>query len=316
MPVPVSEISVADGEVIHPSAGTLSFGALAVRAASMPVPQDVALKSESEWKYIGNPDVRRFDSAPKTNGTHDFTIDVQLPGMLPAVMIHPPKFRATVQSFDANAAKALSGVVDVVETPRGVAVVGAHMWAAIEGRDLVSVVWDESNAETRSSDEILSEFHALAEAAPQAVARQDGDIAAGFEQASQIVEATYEFPDLAHAALEPLNAVARMGDDGTLEIWGGHQNPDLYQYIASQTAGLAPDKVKLHFMKTGGGFGRRGVGDADVIVEAVAVARALNWQAPVKVQWTRENDMRGGRYRPAYVHKLRAGLDAVGRVTA
>ena len=116
--------------------------------------------------------------------------------------------------------------------------------------------------------------------------------------------------------MEPLNAVARMNEDGTLEIWGGHQLPDLYQYLAAVTADIDPQKVRLHIMKSGGGFGRRAVADGDVVVESVAIAKAIGWQAPVKVQWTRENDMRGGRYRPAYVHKLRAGLDADGKLIA
>ena len=121
---------------------------------------------------------------------------------------------------------------------------------------------------------------------------------------------------MAHAAMEPMNAVARRAEDGTIEVWGGHQMPDLYQAAAAQAAETTPDKVRLHVMKTGGGFGRRAVPDADVIVEAVSVAKALGWRAPVKVQWTREDDMRGGRYRPMYVHALKAGLDADGRLIA
>ena len=236
--------------------------------------------------------------------------------MLTAVMIHPPKFGAKLKSFDAAAAKALPGVVDVVETPRGVAVVGEHMWAAIKGRDAVTVEWDESAAETRGSKEIMAHYGELAAGAPAIIAAKEGDSAAAMAGAAKVIEARYEFPYLAHAALEPMNAVARMGEDGMLEVWGGHQAPDLYQYVASQVAGTTPDKVRLHVMKTGGGYGRRAVVDADVIVEAVAAARALNWRAPVKVQWTRDNDMKGGRYRPAYVHALKAGLDADGKIVA
>ena len=133
---------------------------------------------------------------------------------------------------------------------------------------------------------------------------------------AKVVEGHYEFPYLAHASLEPLNAVARIGEDGTVEVWGGHQMPDLYQAVAAQVGGTTPDKVKLHVMKTGGSFGRRAVSDADLVVEAVAVAKALGPGKPVKVQWTRENDMRGGRYRPAYVHAVKAGLDKDGKVVA
>ncbi len=312
--VPAGEISVADGQITHPTAGNLPFGAVAAAAAALPVPAEPALKSPADWTIIGDEALRRFDSAPKTNGTHDFTLDIQLPGMLTAVMIHPPRFGATVASFDAGDALAMPGVVDVVATSRGVAVVGEHMWAALRARDAVTVDWDETAAETRGTDAIMAEYHRLAGTAPMAMAMSEGDTATALEGAAQVLEAEFEFPFLAHAALEPLNAVAARAEDGTVEVWGGMQMPDLYQMVLTEIAGVTPDKLRLHVMKTGGGFGRRAVFDADVLAEAVAVARALDWRAPVKVQWTRENDMRGGRYRPAYVHKVRAGLDAEGRL--
>jgi isoquinoline 1-oxidoreductase beta subunit len=194
-------------------------------------------------------------------------------------------------------------------------VVGEHTWAALRGREQVTVEWDESSAEKRGSAEILAAYRDAAAKPGKATARNDGDSEAGFAAAAKVLEATYEFPYLAHAALEPLNAVAWM-NGGILEVWGGHQMPDLYQFMASQVAGTTPDKVKLHVMKTGGGFGRRAVADADVIVEAVAAAKSLGWKHPVKVQWTREDDMKAGRYRPAYVHRVKAGLDGDGRLVA
>lgn len=315
--VPASEITVSDGLLSHAGSGrSADIGAFAEAAASQPVPAEVALKDPSDWTQIGNPDLRRYDRVGKTRGEQDFTLDVRLPGMLTAVMIHPPKFGATVASFDAAEAKQSPGVVDVVAIPRGVAVVGRDMWSALKARDLVAVEWDESQAETRGTDEILSEYRALADQAPAAMARNDGDVATALANADKVLEASFEFPFLAHAAMEPLNAVAHMNSDGILEIWGGHQLPDLYQYLAAVTADIDPQKVRLHIMKSGGGFGRRAVADGDVVVESVAIAKAIGWQAPVKVQWTRENDMRGGRYRPAYVHKLRAGLDADGKLIA
>ncbi len=315
--VPASEITVSEGNLSHAGSGhSADIGDFAEAAASQPVPAEVALKDPSDWTQIGNPDLRRYDRVGKTRGEQDFTLDVRLPGMLTAVMIHPPKFGATVASFDAAEAKQSPGVVDVVAIPRGVAVVGQDMWSALKARDLVTVEWDESQAETRGTDEILSEYRALADQAPAAMARNDGDVATALANADKVLEASFEFPFLAHAAMEPLNAVARMNEDGTLEIWGGHQLPDLYQYLAAVTADIDPQKVRLHIMKSGGGFGRRAVADGDVVVESVAIAKAIGWQAPVKVQWTRENDMRGGRYRPAYVHKLRAGLDADGKLIA
>ena len=315
--VPVSEITVSEGLLSHAGSGrSADIGDFAEAAANLPVPAEVALKNPLDWTQIGNPDLRRYDRVGKTRGEQDFTLDIRLPGMLTAVMIHPPKFGATVASFDAAEAKQSPGVVDVVAIPRGVAVVGRDMWSALKARDLVTVEWDESQAETRGTDEILSEYRALADQAPAAMARNDGDVATALANADKVLEASFEFPFLAHAAMEPLNAVARMNEDGTLEIWGGHQLPDLYQYLAAVTAEIDPQKVRLHIMKSGGGFGRRAVADGDVVVESVAIAKAIGWQAPVKVQWTRENDMRGGRYRPAYVHKLRAGLDADGKLIA
>lgn len=314
--VAAAEINVENGILAHPSGKSAGFGIFAAKAATMSVPADVELKQPSDWKLIGNARLKRFDSARKANGTEQYTIDIKLPGMLTAVMIHPPLFGAKVKSFDASSARTVKGVVDVVETPRGVAVVGENMWAAIKGRKEVTVSWDETAAEKRGTAELMSAYRDLAKKTPAALARNDGDVGTAFAGATKVIEANFEFPYLAHAAMEPLNAVARMNEDGTLEVWGGHQFPDVYQMLASQVAGIAPEKVRLNVMKTGGSFGRRAVFDGDVVVEAVHVAKALGFRAPVKVQWTREDDMRAGRYRPAYVHSLRAGIDENGKLVA
>jgi isoquinoline 1-oxidoreductase beta subunit len=240
---------------------------------------------------------------------------VKLEGMLTAVISRPPAFGGKARSVDATAARAVPGVVDVVEIDRGVAVVAEGTWAAMKGRDALVVDWDLSAAETRGTDELMAEYRRLAAGTEAASARRDGDAEAALAGAASVIEATFEFPYLAHAALEPLNAVARMRD-GMLEVWGGHQIPDLYQAIAAGIAGIPAERVKLHVMMTGGGFGRRAVTDADVVAEAVAVAKAIGWRAPVKVQWTREDDMAGGRYRPMYHHTIRAGLDAQGQPVA
>jgi len=313
--VPAGEIAVDGGMLTHASGKKATFGAMAA-AAKQSIPENVTLKSPDRWTEIGSESRRRFDTAPKTDGTHDFTIDIKLPGLLTAVMIHPPRFGATVQSFEATEAKAMPGVVDVVAVPRGVAVVAEHMWAALKARDAVRVTWDESKAEKRGSAGLLDEFERLSRENPALTAASKGDAAAAMAKADRVLEATYRFPYLAHAAMEPLNAVARMNADGTLEVWGGHQIPDLYQHIASAIAGIEKDKVLLRVMKTGGGFGRRAVADGDVVAEAVSVAKAIGFKAPVKVQWTRENDMHGGRYRPAYAHRLKAGLDKDGGIVA
>ncbi len=315
--VPAAEIKVDKGVLTHASGKKGGFGEFATAAAKVKLAAAAPLKDPKDFTLIGNEKLPRFDSAPKVRGKQDFTIDVKLPGMLTAVPIHPSLFGATVKSFDASKAKAIKGVVDVVAmSSRGLAVVAEDMWSAIKGREAVTVVWDESQAEKRSSAELAKEYRDLVAKPGAAVARNDGDVEAAFKTAAKVVETTYEFPYLAHAALEPLNAVARRNADGTLEIWGGHQMPDLYQGTAAQIAGVTPDKVTMHVMKTGGSFGRRAVTDSDVIVEAVAIAKAMDWKAPIKVQWTREDDMRGGRYRPAYVHRVKAGIDKDGKVIA
>ncbi len=314
--VPVGEIKAENGVLSHASGKSATYGALATSAASGPVPTSVALKEPNEWKYIGNQALPRYDSRPKSNGRQQYTIDLREPGMLTAVMIHPPLFGATLKSFDGSKAKAMKGVVDVVATPRGVAVVATGMWEAMKAREAVTVEWEDTKAEKRGSSEIAADYRAAAEKGGEVVAVNYGDVDAAFAKAAKVIEARYEFPYLAHAPLEPINAAARMNPDGTLEVWGGHQMPDLYQAVAAKVAGITPDKVILRIMKTGGGFGRRASVDSDIIVEAVATAKAIGWKVPVKVQWTREDDMRAGRYRPAFIHKMRAGLDENGNLIA
>lgn len=310
--VPAAEITAEKGTLSHASGKKATYGEMAEAASKQPMPAEVTLKSRDQWKVIGSETFRRLDSNLKSTGRQNFTVDVKLPGMLTAVVAHPPLFGGKVKSFDATAAKAVKGVVDVVQISRGVAVVAENTWAAMQGRNALTVEWDDSAAEKRGSAEILAEYKAALEK-PGLVAANRGDAASGIAGAAKVIEATYEFPYLAHAGLEPLDAVASM-KDGTLEIWGGHQMPDLYQAITSGIAGVTPDKVKLHVLKTGGGFGRRAVTDGDIMVEAVETAKAIGWKAPVKVLWTREDDMTGGRYRPLFVHKVKVGLDAEGNI--
>ncbi len=313
--VPADEIKAEMGKLSHASGKSATFGEMAAAAAAVDIPKDVPLKGKDQWTQIGSDTLKRYDSKGKTNGTQAFTIDAKLDGIKTAVMIHPPMFGATVKSFDASKAKEVKGFVDAVQIPRGVAVIADNMWAAIKAREAVTVAWDDTAAEKRGTAEIMAEYRDQAAKPGIATARNDGNIEDGFKNAARVMEATFEFPYLAHAALEPLNAVAQKNGD-MIEIWGGHQMPDLYQYVASQIGGTTPDKIRLHVMKTGGGFGRRAVGDADVVGEAVAVGVATGWKYPVKVQWTRDNDMKGGRYRPAYVHRVKAGLDKDGKLIA
>jgi isoquinoline 1-oxidoreductase subunit beta len=313
--VPAAELRVDKGIISHPSGNSASFGELSDAAARVSPPADVRLKDPSAWVYIGNEKLRRLDSVAKTTGAQQFPIDVRLPGMLTAVLARPPLFGAKARSIDASAAKQVPGVVDVVETPRGVAVVARDTWSALKGREALIVEWDESGAETRGSDQLMAEYKELARSDEVAVARNEGDVAGALAGAARVLEAEFEFPYLAHAAMEPLDAVARF-ENGTLEIWAGHQLPDLYKTTGAQVMGIDPAQVKLHVMTPGGFFGRRAVPDADVIVEVVSVLKATGARAPVKVQWTREDDMKGGRYRPMYYHTLKAGLDAQGALIA
>jgi isoquinoline 1-oxidoreductase beta subunit len=312
--VPASEIKVEKGVLSHASGKQATFGELADAAAQEQVPAEVALKSKQQWKLIGSDDFRRLDSRDKATGQQQYTIDLKLPGMLTAMVAHPPLFGAKVKSFDPAPAKAVKGVVDVVQISRGVAVVADNTWAAMKGRDALKVEWDDSAAEKRGSTDLFAEYLKRADQ-PGLVAANRGDVDGAMKGAAKVVEATYQFPYLAHAALEPMDAVAHKNGD-VLEIWGGHQMPDLYQAVAAQIAGVKPENIQLHVMKTGGGFGRRAVVDADIIAEAVETAKAIGWKAPVKVLWTREDDMRGGRYRPLFVHKVKVGLDGAGNIVA
>ena len=312
--VPASEIAVEKGVLSHATGKTATFGELADAAAKEEVPAEVALKPRDQWKLIGSEDFRRLDSRAKATGQQDYTLDLKLPGMLTAMVAHPPLFGATVKSFDAASAKAVKGVVDVVQISRGVAVVAENTWAAMKGREALQVEWDDSAAEKRGTAELLADYLKQVDQ-PGTVAATRGDVDGAMAKAAKVIEATYQFPYLAHAALEPMNAAVQKNGDA-LEIWGGHQLPDVYQGTAAQIAGVKPENVRLHVMKTGGSFGRRAVADADIIVEAVETAKAIGWKAPVKVQWTREDDMRGGRYRPLFVHKVKVGLDEAGNIVA
>jgi len=295
------------GAVIHAATNRrLSYGALAQRAAALPVPVDVQLKDPKDWRLAGKP-TRRLDTRFKVNGTAQFGIDVRVPGMLTAVVARSPVFGGTVRSFDATTAKAIPGVRHVVQISSGVAVVGAGYWPAKQGRDALKVLWDEGPVAQVSSASISSLF---AQRATQdgAVARHDGDAIAALTGAAQRVEAVYEMPFLAHATMEPMNCTAHVRADG-VDIWAPTQNQTGVQMVGGQIGGVPPEQVAVHTTYLGGGFGRRF--ELDFIVEALETSKAAG--APVKVIWSREDDIQHAQYRPANYHQLRAGLDASGR---
>jgi isoquinoline 1-oxidoreductase beta subunit len=262
--------------------------------------------------------VLRTDSKAKSTGKAKFTQDVNLPNMLTAVVAHPPKFGAKVKAFDAAGIQSLPGIRHVAEIPGGVAVVATSFWAAKKGRDALKVEWDETSAVKVSSADILAEYKRLA-ATPGTVARNDGDAAKALAGAASTVEAAYEFPYLAHAAMEPMNCVVKLDAD-RCEVWNGEQFHTVDQLNVAQAVGLKPEQVFINQLFAGGSFGRRANTFSDYLVEAATIAKALSTSGkagvPVKLVWTREDDMRAGYYRPAYYHTLKAGLDASGNIVA
>jgi isoquinoline 1-oxidoreductase beta subunit len=314
--VPPAQIKVSKG-VVSAKDRKATFGELAADAAKQKVPEDVRLKEPKDFVVIGKP-VRRTDARAKSNGSAQFTQDVKLPGMLTAVVLHPPRFGAKLKSFDAAKAKAVKGVQEVVpfSTPAsdGVAVLAKDYWTAKKGRDALSAEWDESGAFKMSSADILAEYKKLV-ATPGTPARKEGDADKALAGAAKTLEAAYEFPYLAHAALEPMNCVVQLGSTGC-EIWNGEQFQTVDQMAVAAQLGLKPEQVKLNQLYAGGSFGRRANPKSDFLVEAAAIAKAIGGKAPVKLVWGREDDMKAGWYRPMYYHTLKAGLDAGGNLVA
>ncbi len=309
--VPASACRAENGFVVNTRVGArLPYGRLADAAAKLPVPPHAKLKAPGEFRYIGKPIPRR-DTAAKIHGKATYGIDIHVPGMVYAVVARCPVPGGRVRSFDAAKARAVPGVVDVVQIPQGVAVVARHTWAAIQGRKALEIEWDEGPNAALSSAGIRHKLRDLSARRGGAVAVDKGVGAIAAIQAAKTVEAVYEAPYLAHAMMEPLNALAVLGD-GRCEIWTGTQIPGVVHSAAVKASGLAADRVKVHTLYMGGSFGGRGGGEA--AAEAVEVAKRVG--KPVKVQWTREDDIQHDRYRPASCVRLAAGLDETGTLTA
>ncbi|WP_018987908.1 xanthine dehydrogenase family protein molybdopterin-binding subunit [Aromatoleum toluclasticum] len=312
--VPAGEIRIKSGIVSHAKSGRkASFGELSEAAAKQPVPQEVRLKDPKDFTLIGR-HVPRKDSVAKTTGRAQFTQDVKLPGMLVAVVAHPPRFGATVRTVDERAARAVAGVLRVVTIPRGVAVLAHDYWTAKKGRDALQVEWDDSTAYRGSSEQIFADYRQLA-ATPGVVARRDGDADKALAGDTNALEAEYTLPYLAHAPMEPLNCVMRVDAQGC-EVWNGEQLQTSDQYNLASFFNLRPEQVKLNMLFAGGSFGRRANPAADYLLETAQIVKAIRGEAPVKLVWSREDDMRAGYYRPLYLHRLRAALDAQGKPLA
>jgi len=312
--VPASEIAIDNGTISHASGKTDGFGAFVATASTLTPADDPSVKSADRFKLIGKDGLPRKDSAAKTDGTAQFAIDIQRPGMLFAVVARPPKFGGKLASFDDTEARKVKGVVDVKPISRGVVVYAKNTWAAIKGQRALDITWDDSAAETRSSDDIIAAQAATLDEAGN-VARDDGDVDAALNAAAKTVRADFTFPFLAHAPMEPVNCVIEF--DGTrATLWDGCQFPSMSQPTVAQILGVKPEAVTINTVYAGGSFGRRATPVSDYQAEAAEALKAIDARAPLKLIWTREDDLAGGMYRPAYAQRIEAGIDANGKPVA
>ena len=310
--VDAQSLKTENSFVIHAASGRrASFGSLAETAAGIQPPKDVPLKDPKDYKLIGKP-TRRLDTPSKVNGSAQFGLDVQIPGMFTAVIARAPVFGGKVVSFNADKARAVSGVKDVVQVPSGVAVIASGFWPAKLGRDKLEIKWDDGPNASLSTPGMREQYSKLAQS-PGLVAKKIGDPAKALAGAAKTITAEFEVPYLAHATMEPLNCVVDLRAD-SCEIWSGTQFQTVDAAAAAAVAGLKPAQVKIHTTMLGGGFGRRANPASDFIVEAVHVAKAA--KVPVKVVWTREDDMHGGYYRPMWYDRMVGGVDAGGNPVA
>jgi len=311
--VAASEIKVSKGIISHQASEKQSgFGALVALASTMQVPEQPELKNPADFRLIGT--LRhKLDTAAKTDGSAKYALDLYLDQMLIVLVRHPPRFGATVASFDASKSLEVGGVIAVKQIPTGIAVYADNTYAAMKGRDALVVEWDNTAAEKRSTEQILEQFkEALNESGNLVETR--GDIKEPHTEGSQSFTAEYSFPYLAHAPMETLDGLIHVRQDA-VELWMGSQMQTLDHQTVAGVLGRPADQVKLHTLFAGGSFGRRAQPVSDFAAELAEVAKASNTNAPIKLMWTREDDIQGGRYRPLTVHRLQATLDAQGEIT-
>ena len=302
--VPEAECRVVDGVISHSGVDRKArYGELVQAAARLPAPGAVLLKEPNEFKLIGKP-MPRLDTPLKVNGAAVYGLDVKLPGLLTAVVARCPVFGGKVKSFSDAKAKAVKGVRQVVQIHSGVAVIADSFWAAKQGRDALAIQWDEGTNAKLDSAAIRARLEAALRS-QSAVVRDDGNASQALTVASKKIEAVYEVPYLAHACMEPMNCTARVTQD-RCDLWVPTQNQTMAQFVAQRITGLPPEKIKVNTTFLGGGFGRRS--EQDFLAEAVECSLRIG--NPVKVMWTREDDIRHEQYRPATLNRLSAGLDA------
>ena len=306
--VPAGEISVERGVLRHAKSNRQGrFGQFAEAAAKLPVPEDPPLKDPSRFRLIGREGaVKKLDVPAKTNGTAQFTIDIREPGMLTVVVARPTRFGSKMASFDATQARAVPGVIDVKQISSGVAVYGDGTWPALKGRGALKITWDDGAAEKRSSSQLVEEYRALSRKTGT-TASQHGDVDAALAGADRIIEAEYVFPYLAHAPMEPLDGFLRWEGSKAVARFGSQLQTVEQQAIAA-VLGLKPEQVDLETMLTGSSFGRRGQPTSHFAIELAEVAKAIGPNRPIKLIWTREDDLRGGSYRPMFLHRLRGAI--------
>ena len=324
--VPVGEVVARKSELIHPASDRREpYSTFAEAAANMTPPAKPKLKTPDQFEIIGR-HVERHDIPAKVDGTATFALDVNLPGMLYATTRRAPPFEGRVVGFDDSKTRAISGVVGVVplpesragglvgafQSPESVAVVAEGFWAAKQGLDALEIEWSETGHEGVSSDAIFEQFERDISAAIERESDvHEGDVEAAMANAAQVIEADYRVPYLAHTCMEPMNAVARV-EDGRCEIWVGCQSPLPFRTAVAQALGFETEQVTLHNCTMGGGFGRRA--RADYAIQAAQLAAETG--RPVKLIWTREEDVRQDFYRPAVHSRFRAALDRDGNLTA
>ena len=308
------------GQVLAPDGRKLGYGELAEAAMAQPVPENVTLKDPKDFRLIGQP-TTRLDARAKSSGRQDFGIDMHLPGQLTAVVAHAPVFGAKLASVDDSAARAIKGVKAVLRVSldrgaEGVAVLADGYWPAKQGRDALKLQWDTAALEKVDSERQLAHYRELASSG-SGPRKFDADMAP-LAGAPHQIQAEFVFPYLAHAPMEPLNCTVKISDSGA-ELWVGSQFPGVDGNAAARVLGFKPEQVQVHVQMAGGGFGRRGNPGSDYVVEACEVAkaaRAAGLQAPVRLLWSREDDIRGGYYRPMQLHRAHIGFDGKGKVLA
>ena len=316
--VPPERVKLANG-VASAGGKRATLGELAAEAMKQPVPEKVTLKEPKAWRLLGKP-THRLDRIAKTTGTQDFGIDVKLPGLKVALVTRPPVFGARLASYDASRARAVPGVVEVLEVPldrgaSGLAVVAEGYWPAKQAREALELHWDTSGVEKPDSDKLFAQYRELARQ-PGMKARE-ADTSA-LASAPRKLVAEYSFPYLAHAPMEPLNCTLHYSGD-RCRVWAGSQFQTIDQATVAGVLGLKPEQVEFNTMMAGGGFGRRAVPTSDYIAEAAHVVKS--WHAkghaePIKLMWSREDDIHGGYYRPMHVHRAEIGYDEQGKVLA